>query len=317
MSKKLIAVASAAALALSALVAVPATASSLTVGVTGNTGGDGLASTTAWGIAVPSQDVLRSTDTASRSVVDLAVQTIEDSASVNVTSTGGVKLLTAAQLAASTTTTATGTQSLALSSNDSGAVTFYAYNTSTSAGSVTVQEVKAGAVIAANTKWIEGITAAANAYKINFTAPTIAGLGSKVEFSGTVVDMFGNVIDDATITPETLGGDATGVAMATTPYNTTKKVYEGSFTNRTTAGATALSIKINVSADSVTAFGTKQASQFFNINGQDLQAAITGLQGQVAALQAIVDRKVTKKRFNTLARKWNRAFPSQAVKLKK
>jgi hypothetical protein len=323
MSKKLIAVAAAAALALTGLVAVPANSagSALTVTPTGSTAGSGASSTAAFTVAVPSQDVLRSTDTASRSVLDLAVATIENNASVTVTATGAVKLLTAAQLAASTTTSATGTATLSLTSNDSGNVTFHAYNTSTSAGSITVQEVKAGAVIAANTIWVKGATAAANAYKINFTAPTTAGLESKVEFSGTVVDMFGNAIEDAALTGQTLGadaGDPTAIA-----FSSTKKVYEGSFTNRSTAGPVALLVNMAISADAVTAFGTKLTSQFFNVNGADLATANAALTAQVAALTAQLAESrpkatsVTKKRFNTLARKWNAANPGARVALKK
>jgi hypothetical protein len=309
MSKKLIAVAAAAALALTGLVAVPANSAgaTLTLTPTGNASGDGLASTTAWVVAVPSQDVLRSTTTASRSVLDVAVATIENNASVTVSASGGVKLLTAAQLAASTTTTATGTTSLSLTANDSGAVTFYAYNTSTSAGSFTVQEVKAGAVVAANTKWLKGSTAAGNAYKLNAVVPTIGGLSSTVEFTATVVDMFGNAIENAhTITPALLGGDGTIAGNMT--WNATKKIYEDSFVNRTTAGTIALSIPLTVSADTVTAFGAKNVSSFTVLTATDLQAAITSLQAQVAALTAD---------YNALVKKWNKRVDSRKAPKKK
>jgi hypothetical protein len=311
MSKKLIAVASAAALALSALVAAPAMSagSSLVLGAgtvgqaDGPLAGDGLASTTAWTVAVPSQDVLRATNTSSRTVLTLDIDTIENSASVTVTSTGSVKLLTAAQLAASTTTTATGTSSLTVTSNDSGDATVYAYNTSTSAGSVTVQEIKAGVVIAANTKWIKGVTDAANAYKINAVAPTTVGIGSKVEFTATVVDMFGNAIEDGhTIDVVSLGGDTTDPGNM--DWNSTKKIYEGEFTARTTAGPIALSVPLAVSADAVTAFGAKSISAFFSINATDLQAANATLSAQVAALQAQIADMRTKARSVTLKR-WN------------
>jgi hypothetical protein len=312
MSKKLIAVAAAAALALTALVA-PANAagSSLLVDDVAPTTvtQDGLTSTTAFEVAVPSQDVLRATDTSSRSVLALEVSTRSNSAAVAVTSTGAVKLITAAQLAASTTTTATGTQSLSLTSNDSGKVTFYAYNTSTSAGSITV--VESGTTPASNTVWVKGTTNANNAYKLTAVSPTIAGIGSLVEYTATVVDMFGNAITTATVKSETLGGDATGADTAM-PYDSVAKVYEGDFTNRTTAGAVALLVSIAVSADSVTAFGAKTTSVFVNINGQDLQAAITALQAEVAKLKAD---------YNALAAKWNKRVasktaPKKAVTLK-
>jgi hypothetical protein len=303
MSKKLIAVAAAAALALTGLVAIPASASSLTVsaGTVGSAdgplAGDGLASTTAWTIPVPSQDVLRATNTVtSRSVVTLVVTSIEANAALSVTATGGVKLINATQLAAATTTTATGTTTLSLSANDSKSATFYAYNTTTSSGSVVVNEVKAGVVIGANTRWIKGVTYAGNAYKVNAVVPTVAGLSSTVEFTATVVDMFGNAIENAhTITPALLGGD--GSIAGSMTWNATKKIYEDSFVNRTTAGTVALSIPITPSADTVTAFGAKSVSSFTLINGTDLQAAITALQAEVAALKAD---------YNALADRWNK-----------
>jgi hypothetical protein len=315
MSKKIIAVAAAAALALAGLVA-PANAaqSSLTLlptaSVNGTVVGDGLLSTTAWTVAVPSQDVLRVSTTASRSALSLEIKTRSDNAAVTVTSTGAVKLITAAQLAASTTTTATGTQSLSLTANDSGVATFYAYNTSTTAGSITVTE--AGTTPAANTAWLKGSTDANNAYKLSATAPSIAGLGSKVEYTATVVDMFGNALTTPVVNQQTLGGDATGGTATAMTYSATKKVYEGSFTNRTTAGAAALLISMAISADSVTAFGAKTTSVFVNVNGADLQAAITALQAEVAKLKAD---------YNALATKWNarvasKKAPKKAVTLK-
>jgi hypothetical protein len=321
MSKKLIAVAAAAALALTGLVAVPASASSLTVsaGTVGSAdgplAGDGLASTTAWTIPVPSQDVLRATNTVTtRSVVTLVVTSIEANAALNVTATGGVKLLNATQLAAATTTTATGTSTLSLSANDSKSATFYAYNTSTSAGSVVVNEVKAGAVIGANTRWIKGVTYGGNAYKVSLTAPSIAGASAKVEYTATVVDMFGNAVESLTdLKHTTLGGDAAAAAPATNmSWNSTKKVYEGSFTNRTTAGPVALLVALTASADSVTAFGAKTASVFASINAADLQATVTALQAEVAALKAD---------YNKLATKWNKRLalkkaPKKAATLK-
>jgi hypothetical protein len=326
MSKKIIAVAAAAALALTALVA-PANAAQAsltllpTTTVNGTVTGDGLISTTAWVTPVPSQDVLRLTETASRSVLSLEIKTRSNNAAVTVTSTGAVKLITAAQLAATTTTTtATGTQSLSLTSNDSGVATFYAYSTSTTAGSITATE--SGTTPASNTGWVIGSTSAANAYKLAAVSPTIGGIGSLIEYSATVVDMFGNAITTATVASATLGGDATG-ADSPMLYDAVTKVYEGDFTNRTTAGQVALLVSIAVSADTVTAFGAKSTSVFVNINGADLQATVTALQAQVAAQAAILavsrldENSVTQKKYNTLVRKWNAAFPSQRIALKK
>ena len=312
MSKKIIAVAAAAALALAGLVA-PANAAGSSLTITDVAPTDvtqtGLTSTTAFEVAVPSQDVLRATDTSARSALALQIATRSNSAAVAVTATGAVKLITAAQLAASTTTTATGTQTLSLTTNDSGLVTFYAYNTSTTAGSITV--VESGTTPASNTVWVKGVTDANNAYKLSAVSPTIGGIGSLVEYTATVVDMFGNAITTASVKSQTLGGDATG-ADDPMVYDSVAKVYEGDFTNRTTAGQVALLVSIAVSADKVTAFGAKTTSVFVSINGQDLQAAITALQAEVAALKAD---------YNALATKWNarvasKKAPKKAVTLK-
>jgi uncharacterized small protein (DUF1192 family) len=122
--------------------------------------------------------------------------------------------------------------------------------------------------------------------------------------------MFGNALTTPVVDSQTLGGDATDPAGMT--YSATTKVYEDEFTNRTTAGATALLISIAVSADSVKAFGTKVTSVFANVNATDLQAAITALQAEVAALKAD---------YNALAAKWNarvasKKAPKKAVTLK-
>jgi hypothetical protein len=324
MSKKLIAVAAAAALALTGLVAVPANSAAATLtiaptaiggvaaGAQGSVVGLGATSTDAIESAVPSQDVLRSTSTASRSVIALKVTTRSNNAAITVTSTGAVKLLTATQLAAATTTTATGTQSLSLSSNDAGEVIIYAYSTSTSAGTITATE--AGATPASNTVFFKGTTSAGNAYKVTVTAPTVAGLGSLVEYTATVVDMFGNAIPSiANLKHTTLGGDASAtVPTNNMSYDSVDKVYEGEFTNRTTAGPVALLVALTSSADSIKAFGAKTASVFVNINGTDLQAAITALQAEVAALKAD---------YNALATKWNKRLalkkaPKKAATLK-
>jgi hypothetical protein len=330
MSKKLIAVASAAALALSALVATPAMSAGESVLVTvpasvGQIGSlDGSTADNSFTVLVPSQDVLRATSvTAERSALRLDVATIENNASITVTSTGGVKLLTAAQIAAATTTTATGTQSLGLTADASGTASFFAYNTSTTAGTVVVQEVKAGVVIGAQTKWIKGVTGIGNGYKINATVPTTAGIGSLVEFSATLDDMFGNKIEapgsDQAVLASTLPGGS--VAMV---WNATKKIYEGEFTNRATAGLVGLNLTVkDGGAGAVTAFGTPVQNVFLTVNAADLQAANAALTAQVAALTAQLAasrpkaNSVTKKRFNTLARKWNAANPSARVTLKK
>jgi uncharacterized small protein (DUF1192 family) len=319
MSKKLIAVAAAAALAITGLVAVPANSAgpNLTIlpaadSVGGAVTGNGLTSTTAFEVAVPSRDVLRSTATVSnRSALALVVNTRSDNAAITVTSTGAVELLTSAQVAASTTNTTTGTQSLTLTANSSGVANFFAYTTSTSSGSITV--VESGTTPASNTVWVKGTSGAENAYTLTAVVPTVAGMGSTVEFTATVRDMFGNAIENAhTITPQVLGGNSS--ITGNMVWNATTKVYEDSFIARTTAGTTALSIPLTVFADSVTALGARNVTSFTVVSIENLQASITALQAQIAALNAQLAATVTKAKYNKLVRKWNRANPNNKVK---
>jgi hypothetical protein len=117
--------------------------------------------------------------------------------------------------------------------------------------------------------------------------------------------MFGNKIevttDNGALTATELG--TTGLTAV--KWNATKKIYEGSFTNRDTAGSVGLSLAITGGgADAVTAFGTPSKSLFFTVSATDLQAANAALQAQVAALQAQIADMRTKARSVTLKR-WN------------
>jgi hypothetical protein len=62
---------------------------------------------------------------------------------------------------------------------------------------------------------------------------------------------------------------------------------------------------------------------FSSVNAADLAAQVTALTAQVTALTAqlavsrLIENSVTQKKYNTLVRKWNAAFPSNKVALKK
>jgi hypothetical protein len=326
MSKKLIAIASAAALALSALVAAPATAAlgtfSVDIETTGKTG-TGVSATTGYTINVPSGDVIRATtDSANRSGAKFEGYTQVASASVKVTSTGGLKLLTATQYGLSATNSKTGTGEITVTALTDGSFSFYAYTTSTDAASMTVQELKAdGTALNSKTIWVEGLTDAGNAYSVAFTAPATAGIGSEFEVSGTVSDMFGNKIEDAVVTVTGTGGDVEATEQLT--WDAVKKVYVEDITARTSAGQFALALSLAETATKVTALGTPATTAFFVVNAADLSAQVTALTAQVAALTAQLASSrptatsVTKKKYNTLARKWNAANPGARVALKK
>jgi hypothetical protein len=325
MSKKLIAVATAAALALSALFAAPATAVGAfdvvetgSISTANGTTGD-LEHTT----NVPSQDVLRYdaifTTSSTGTLVRYDITTPLAGAAVTVaTAGGGAKLISKAQFdVLSTLTSASGTTTLSLTSDTSGDAHFYAYTTSTSDSTITVSSAGASKVI-----YIKGVTAKGYAYKLNFTAsPLSAAPSGEITFTGTVTDMFGNLITLAAgdVIVDGIGGNlAAGAAQTEWAQNATTKVVTFKVATRSTVGAAALSLKAHTTLGvsgvitKVTAFGDPVTTNFFSVNAVDLSAQVTALTAQVAALTAD---------YNALAAKWNKRVasktaPKKAVTLK-
>jgi hypothetical protein len=319
MSKKLIAVASAAALALSALVGIaPASAAVFAVTDGTNAYTNGATEDSPITVAVPSANSI--TSAATRTALEFEVTKVSNASTVSVTSTGGVKLLTAAQMAETgdkIATVATGNQSLTDTAN-AAAVTFWVYTTSTTAGTVVVTN-------GGNSKtfYVKGTSTVP--YKIAFSGPASAAISGVTTITGTVKDAFGNhlttALTNSAFVVSALGGNKLGEQTyenATTPtagkyilsHSTTTNVYTIKTLNRSDAGPMAVSVKLATPPTKVDAFGDFVDSAFFTVNSVDLAAQVTLLEAKVAKM-------VTKKRYNTLARKWNAAFPSQKVALKK
>jgi hypothetical protein len=322
MSKKLIAVASAAALALSVLVAAPASATAAVTPV----GGDdesGATAALATTINVPSDNVLRF-DGASESVVRYDVTAPATDTAVRVVATGAIKLLTLAQYTTTANRKATfGAQALDLTSGeDVATVSFYAYTTSTAADTVTV--TTGGNTIV---RYLEGTNSAEYAYNLNFTAPTTADVSGVLTLTGNVTDVFGNKIEgmasplgtsaSSDVQVTTIGSAG---ALATGDDAWTESATEaGTYTFGVTTSATAGSGIVALSADvtRITGYSVPKSDVTFSFTTSSLADQVADLTKQVAALQVIVDRKVSKKKYNTLARKWNRANPNAKVTLKK
>jgi hypothetical protein len=345
MSKKLIAVASAAALALTGLVAVaPASAvGPFAVGVTqadthSHANNDGSTADKELTMLVPSQDVLRYNPTnasfssnTTGTLLRFKVTTPAGGEAVTATAAGGgAKLVTQAQVTKGDLTTASGTASISVTSDTNGEVSFYAYTTSTADSTVTVAS-------GANSKvlYMKGISGKLNTYKLNFTAsPLATAPGGKVTFTGTVTDMFGNIHKDIVtgdLNLSGLGGNLTAITKGDFAQNATTGVITFTAVNRDTVGSAAMSLVTDTSLTAVAdgspvkvaAFGDPIGTQFFSVSAVDLSAQVTALTAQVAALQAQLEASrpkatsVTKKRYNTLARKWNAANPGARVALKK
>ena len=331
MSKKLIAVASAAALALSALVAMP-TIATAAVGpfavtadgsATNSVSRDGSTSAKSLQVNVPTADIVRfvaannavGTTSTTASALKFVVTTPGVTDAITVTSTGGVEVITDTVYDAGDVTTASGSQSLSDVAAD-GNATIYAYTTSTAAGTVVISSGGSS-----KTYHISGLSTFV--YKIALTSSASAAISGDVTISGTAKDAFGNdlttSVPEASWTINGLGGNLSGALTDTFTYSSTAKTYKMVVTNRSTAGPVALSVTLadSVKASAVTALGTPVQTQFFTVNAVDLDAQVTALTAQVAALTAQLNAGVTAAKYNKLAKRWNRANPTKKVALKK
>jgi hypothetical protein len=302
MSKKLIAIAAATALALTGLVATSASAATYSTAVTGATAGTGT-SADPYTVPVPTGDVLRWESTAANNTtLKFVVTKTADATSVNVSSTGSIKLITAAQLADSASDSTTGAATLSDSAVAS-TYTFYARTTSTTAGTVTV--TNDGNTSTFNVKGIAG-----KAYKVAYTGPSIASTGVAYSVTAKVTDMFGNPVSGLVaghFTATGLGAFASSITETVTE-STTKGTYtvKTAAGDVTTSGAGMLSVVLGGSGASaeVTAFGDQALTGTVSVNSTDPAVSITALTAQVASLQASVTALTAD--YNSLATKYNK-----------
>ena len=304
LKKPLIAIASALALVTTALVAAPANAA-ISAALTVNNVSVTAAATTADPVLlpVPADNSVDAAD-ALKVIVTVPVNT-----AVSATATG-VKLVSALATVATPVVASAGAATFSANSGSGTTVTFYAFTTSTTAGSVVVT------VGGDTTTYVVKGTAGA-AYNLTTSVPTVAGLGVDVDFTATVTDVFGNAVTNASISTSVLRGT---VKTALT-YDATDKRYEGVITTPTVAGAVAGIAKIT--ATNVDGLAKAVTEVAFSITAADLSAQVIALQAELAtakadaatALAALQAAEI--KKYNTLAAKWNKKFPKNKIALRK
>jgi hypothetical protein len=311
MSKKLIAVAAAAALALTGLVAVPAnsTVGPFTVTATGTTGGTGLNADAAYTVKLPTQDVLRYSVEAGVSVSTfrIEVQTPGTTDTVRVVTTGGVKVLTKTAFDALTTTTnntKAGSADASVAAAG-GSAEFILYTTSTTAASVTVSSGSNSSQI-----WVKGTDAVAYNIVVKSAPATVpTSVDTKVDF--TVTDAFGNAIEATTNASITKVGPVTLSNPAKLTWDTDRKTMTATITG-SAAGNASVNVELSPAATKIDAFGTPKTVFFTVAVGGTQAELITALTAQVTALTAD---------YNKLAARWNKRVadkkaPKKAVATK-
>jgi hypothetical protein len=309
MSKKLIAIAAAAALGLSALVATPAAALNVVVGAQSATASITVTGTAARGttgtgtVAEPVKITVPDAGTvAADQILTFTISSTLKRTAVTASVTQGIKLLDAPGDATNKYTSASGTGTLpaTAATNENGAYVFYGFPTSTTTGLLTV-------TIGADVTqiYIQGLEGAAYDIK-SVTIPTLEPKATGV-VTAVVTDAFGNAVVSTagTLTLTRVGGTG-GSTSANVKYSATTKRWEVEITAPDAAGQAAYAaIVANLTATTAqtTAFGAPET--FFGLTTFASTAELVkGLQTQVATLTTAVATLTTD--YNALATKYNK-----------
>jgi hypothetical protein len=324
MSKKLIAVAAAAALALTGLVATPASASSFTVDLDASVGVASHATSTNALAAGASNttgtlDYLSSGST-TRNVVRFVVNAAAATTiAVNIDGAGKLtELLT--DSASVALKVGAGSTSLSEVTTGAAAFTFYAYTNSTSVPA----KVSISTPTSTSTYWVKATVGGAyNLTNVVFPTSVLSGeTNSNTNLnvvSFDITDQFGNAVTTgATATLTGVGATFSGAAT----YDSTRKKWEANV-NGVTQSNVSMQLSLTATDISANGFAAPVIYAFKSVSAGSLADQVTALTAQVKALTAqlavsrLIENSVTQKKYNTLARKWNAAFPSQRVALKK
>jgi hypothetical protein len=309
MSKKLIAVVAAAALALTGLVATPANATTITSvkinkdnsAAQGGTETVSHAGTTSVSpVTYASSRTWDWADTGSttRNVVRFDVTT-SAATTVTVSSTGAVKVSSALADADGNAYKVTdGSQSISLTTTASNLVaTFYALNTSTTAGKVSIST--AGSLNTYNVKGLAGT--AYNLTDVKFPTSITSGNaeadGAVISFQ--VTDAYGNKLDTANLAAVTTS--ALGATVSAETYSTVRKQYEALVFGTASANV-AMTVALDAADLSANGFAKPVKYAFSSSSAGSLADQVTALTAQVAALKAD---------YNALAERWNKRVASK------
>jgi len=343
MSKKLMAIAAAVALGASALVAAPAHANTFTYAIDAQASAtpiaDGGAATALTAALHTSPEtnviqwsgaVLRATNTAVRYVLTVTVGQV-----IKVTSSPTVKLLDSLTVSGAAAKTTNGSNELNVTAT-TGSYTFWAFTTSTTPGTVSITS-------GLNTKTTFVASSVGTSYNIESTKlPTSVATSADADLFVKVTDVFGNEITNLNNTAKGIDGISNAFSLTTSRLTTTlvgatfkspsvtdawawdatEKMWKQTITASANGGPIAIRMDL-ATTDYKVGFAAPKISAFTSFSAADLAAQVktlttqvTALQAQLAALQIIKDRKVSKLKYNRLARKWNSAFPSNKVWVK-
>jgi len=308
MSKKIIAVAASAALALTGLVGVapasaampyagtgtqPAYTNSLLITNTVTRDGSGTLADP-YTVAVPSSGLATSGTTLRFSISTTAAR------AVTVTATSGIRLV--ASVTNTTAVVLTGADSLTVTTDAAGAAGFNVYPTSTTAGVVTI--TNAGDVTQIYVTGTVGPAYDIGAVTLPALEPSKEGV-----IVAVVTDAFGNAVDtvsaSASLTVTRVGTGVTAAAVDV-QYSATSKRWEGKVTSGATAGQLAVGLTIAglTATDAQKAAFGAPTNTYFGIITVAAAKTVTELNASIATLTASVAALTAD--YNALATKYNK-----------
>ena len=302
MSKKLIAVASAAALALTALVGVaPANATAASIAYT-TVGGTGTLADP-YTNKVPNANSL----VAGTNALGIVVSNLTAGDVVTVTSSGGAKVVGAA-IANNVLIKVTDFGAPSLTKTVAGADTtasFWVYDTQVATAStlkIDIREDNSGVIATSSTtKYFKATIGDAHAVTDIVTPANVA---ASTEFAVTfkLKDVFGNEIGSSGSTIAAAIATTAGVLSSTgvATYDTTRKVYEAKMTSPANTRPFIITFDGGTDAASVGLGATALENIIKIVNSTDaavVSTQVTALTAQVAALTA---------EYNKLAKRWNK-----------
>jgi hypothetical protein len=301
--KPLIAIASAVALVGTMLVASPANAATTTLTLAGDsTATAGTASTTAVVLPVPSDN-----DVSSADALRIAITGLTAGITVSASATNA-KLVTKVTSGSDIVKADAGASSVSVSTGTGTTADIYVYTTTTEVGTISV-------AVGGNTSvyYVKGT--AGSAYNLFVKSPATSHLSGTVEVTATATDVFGNTVTDATISNTAIGAGSIGSFGS---YNTTDKVYKATFTAGAVSGSSVVESKITATA--VVGLPKPITSVVYTIVVADLVDQTALLNAKVAELEAKLKAankaKVdNRKKYNNLAKQWNKKFPKAKKKL--
>jgi len=329
MSKKLIAVASAAALALTGLVGIaPANATAATIVWTSASGAGTSASP--YTRAVPSANSIASGTNAQV----ITISNIASGDSVTVSSSGTAKvigdvvgastLIDVRTLGAATLTKAP-SSSLPATSGTSTTLLFYVFDTKADSAStitVAVSETDAGTKSTTTTTAVYEASAGPAHHVTGLTGPSTLAAGADGEITFKVTDVFGNELDTLNPVPSITGTNLGDLHGEVATYSTSRKLWVGKVTAPSNTRPMVLTIDGNddgTAGPGNAGLGSSTTdNNILLINGPGASTAVTQvatLTTQVAALTAQVAALTAD--YNALAKKWNKRFASKTAPQKK